>query len=398
LRSKKKSKKTKLVGSSPLTPEDQEFIASLLRELDDTDPAEIADRVPDSRRARIVIDTLPIEHKAFIPLLIILKQAFSDKQVQKAIKRAAYRLKTRGTDIRDLSPAKEDSPPILRPVKKERPEAYLGPVDMDGYRAILVILHRVMRGVEICVGLVSDEYGFRDFVLGATGKRHINEMKDHLSRETGPLVESSLSHVFTVLEDAYKSHLELHPESPPDYLELRSWLLENAPLLERPEIYNHIPDESPPLGSITASRLDELFEHDLMQSWLIDFEHLRPFMEDILKAENSPILLTEAQKSDHIRQIKERCLQELFPAAKRTLLRHRLEEMAYVFFKLDEEKYSRLSLASAQSVNENGSTIWTNPLIEFLLERSIDYYMDRIEKASGEEARKVESSPRIVLP
>jgi len=135
-----------------------------------------------------------------------------------------------------------------------------------------------------------------------------------------------------------------------------------------------------------------------MKSWLIDFELLKPFMEDILKTEDSPIVLTEAQKTDRVGEIKEKGLEEIFPANKLSLLKHRFEEMAYVFLKLDEEEYSRISIAASQTMNEEVTLLKRNPVIEFLFDRSVDFYMDKIKGIADEKTPGDDSSPRITLP
>jgi hypothetical protein len=136
-----------------------------------------------------------------------------------------------------------------------------------------------------------------------------------------------------------------------------------------------------------------------MESWLIAFEDLKPFMEDILKVEGSPIVLSDAQKADRVRQIKDKSIEELFPGPRRALLKHNLEEMAYFFFKLDQDEYSRMALTAARNLDEEDTILRKNMVVEFLLERSMQYYMDLAGKESAEdETLEPDDSPRIILP
>jgi len=77
---KRRSKK-KQVHPPPPAPEEQALVTSLLQDFRSTDPAKIAALVPDSRHAQILIDNLPLEDEAAIPLLMAMKEAFKDKQV-----------------------------------------------------------------------------------------------------------------------------------------------------------------------------------------------------------------------------------------------------------------------------------------------------------------------------
>ncbi|MBP1741013.1 MAG: hypothetical protein H6Q48_3306 [Deltaproteobacteria bacterium] len=65
----------------------------------------------------------------------------------------------------------------------------------------------------------------------------------------------------------------------------------------------------------------------------------------------------------------------LFSEARRLSLKYRLEEMAYVFLKSTERNLAHLCLAAASSLAEKESPIKVNPFIEFLMERSLAYYL-----------------------
>ena len=399
MRSKKKSKKGKTDRPSLLASEEV-LVTSLLQDFKTAVPAETADRIPDSRLARIFIERLPLDNDFPVPLLLALDEGFKDKEVHKAVKRVLYRLKKKGISVESSYPQEESSAPILRRIQKEEHAAYIGPITGTiGSRAVLIVLQRAMKGYHAGIGLVSEAEGIHQFLYTAFSKKRIKEIKDSLSEEAGPLVETTLSHAAAILEVAYQRHLELRSEAPAQYLELRPWLLENITPLTRPIIYDIAPGILDHAGALTDSQLGKLFEYNFMESWLVDFDLLRPFMEDILKVDDSPIVLSEAQKADRIKKIKEKCIEDLFPVPKRVLLKHNLEEIAYFFLKLDQEEYSAIALTGARTMDEEDTILRKNPLIEFLLERSMDFYMNLAgEKDVEDEPVESETSPRIVLP
>ncbi|UCF82044.1 MAG: hypothetical protein JSV50_12600 [Desulfobacteraceae bacterium] len=399
MRSKKKSKKGKTNRPSLLASEET-LVTSLLQDFKTADPSETADRIPDPRLARILIERLPLDDELPVPLLLALDEGFKDKEVHKAVKRVLYRLKKKGVSVESSYLQKESSAPILRQIQKEEHAAYIGPITGTiGSRAVLIVLQRAMKGHHAGIGLVSEAEGIHQFLYTAFSKKRIKEIKDSLSEEAGPLVETSLSHAAAILEVAYQRHLELRSEAPAQYLELRPWLLENITPLNRPIIYDFTPGILDHAGALTDSHLGKLFEHNFMESWLIDFDLLRPFMEDILKVEDSPIVLSEAQKLDRVKKIKEKSIEALFPESKRSLLKHNLEETAYFFFKSDQEEYSAIALTAARTLDEEDTILRKNPVIEFLLERSMDFYMNLVgEKDAEDETLDSETSPRIILP
>ncbi|MBU0988935.1 MAG: hypothetical protein KJ823_01995 [Proteobacteria bacterium] len=396
----KRKKKTKKKSTHPLylSQEQETFITSLLQEVGNTDPVEMVAKVPDSRCAEALADGLPLKDESSIPLLLALKARFQERNVVKAIKRALFKLKKRGVSTEAFTAEGSAPSAILKPPQRERPLCYVGPVYGLGFRTILVILHRGGKGLDIGFGIVSDEEGIQEFLFNNVSKTRAKELKEHLSEQAGPLIETSLSHAATILEEAYQRHLELRSDAPVDYLELRPWLLENAPVLDRPVIYDLLP-ETPDLDTIlTEARLWEFFNHELMDSWLIDPGALRPFMEDMLNVHNSPIVLTEAQKSARIREIKEKCMAEIFTAEKRDLLKRRLEEMGYIFFKLGQEETAGVALAAAHGAVQEASVLKTNPVVETLFERSLGFYMKAMEEKGSEQGNDRDDASPIILP
>lgn len=382
-----------------LLKSEETLVTSLLEDFKNANPAKIVARIPHSHLAGIFLERLPLDNEFPVPLLIALDEAFNDKKVHKLVKRILFRLKQKGIPVDESFPQRASHDAILTRTQKEDPVAHIGPIaGTIGSRAVLIVLQSAVKGYQAGIGLVSETEGILQFLYGPFSKKRLKEIKGSLSQEAGPLVETSLSHAATILEIAYRRQMELHSDAPSQYPELRPRLLENATIRDRPIIYDFVP-EIPGDGTLTDSQLGKLFAHNLMGSWLIDFEDLKPFMEDILKVEGSLIVLSDAQKADQVRQIKGKSIEKLFPGSRRALLKHNLEEMAYFFYKLDQDEYSRMALTAARNLDEEDTILRKNMVIEFLLERSMQYYMDLAgEEGAEDEILELDDFPRIILP
>jgi hypothetical protein len=201
-----------------------------------------------------------------------------------------------------------------------------------------------------------------------------------------------------IRDRTYRRHLEVHQEAPNGYLELRPWLLENAHPLVTPAIYEIIPEASFHGEPFTHSKLERLFEHELMEPWLIEPHALEPMVKEMTGVEDSPIVLSEIQKSERIRQMKEKWIHELFPPWKRLTLKRRLEEMAYVFVKIGDEEYARLCLMAAGTVESEHSTLRQNFFLEFLLDCNIDYYESLSDSETQEEGPAIKKEIPLIVP
>ncbi len=393
---KKKAKRKKETVDSP---SEVAFVNALIKEVENLTPSEIISRISSPNIARIFIERLPLESKAFLSLLVALDSYFKEKSVKKAIKRALFRLDKAGVEIREFYEQSQEikGPVVLNTAYREDPFAYLGPIGMKGYRSFLVVMPRGADGQDIGIGIISDEEGIHQFVSGKFSKKRIKEMKEGLSKEAGPLIETSLSHAASVLEQAYSCQPEFKSDAASNYLDFRPRLLEKTSPIERPIIYDFMTENSPD-RLLTYSQVKKLFDHSLMESWLIDPEELRPFIEEIVNLEESPIVLSRAQKSDQAAKIKEKGLLSLFPLSRQGLLKNRLEEMAYYFLRTSQEEYAGLSFAASLSLGEEGP-VQKSQVIEFLFDRSIAFYMNSVRENSETGAKKKESQPKkIIIP
>jgi hypothetical protein len=174
-------------------------------------------------------------------------------------------------------------------------------------------------------------------------------------------------------------------------------ILNETSLLERPAIYDFISSEDP--DSLTDSRIKKLLNHKILETWVVPPEEIRPLMEEIQKTEESPIFISQTQKFDRVNEIIEKALDKLYPESKRALLKNRLEETAYVFFKLEDEEYARLSLAAARSIEKKDSILGVNPFLKALLQRTLDLYFKSIkEMEQPKEGSEEDASPTLILP
>ena len=89
----KKIGRKKSASLQTLPPEKEGLLLLLLKEYKDTSPENVIHRIPSPLAAEILVRRLPDDDPATIPLIQALRDSFSQKGVQKAIKKARARLK-----------------------------------------------------------------------------------------------------------------------------------------------------------------------------------------------------------------------------------------------------------------------------------------------------------------
>lgn len=378
----KKKKQKKQAPYPVLSQDEQGLIQRLIEDLETSDPAALVERLPSPQVAEALVENLPLEAAATPLVLSGIRKAFPQKTVQKAVRRAVFRLKQRGITVPGIET--DQGPTFVAP--KEQPSAFVGPIDGSGTRPLLIVIPRGASGVDLAMGAVSDEQGIVEFIYGRYSKKQMKELKELFFSKVSHMVETTLSHAATVLENAYKKEEAKPGPGAAEYLRFRPWLLENTELSDRPVVAESIPLDSVTADMVTPTQIENLFQHELINSWVIDPEKLRPLSEEIAKARESPIFISEGQRREHIGKIKEDAVVKLFGDKDRMIWRTRLEETAFLLYKTGEENPARLCLAAALSLKETASLLKVNPFLSALLDRSL-----------GQSRTPARSSP-LILP
>jgi hypothetical protein len=394
---KRKVKKKRPQPVSILSQEQEARLNAFLENLKDINPDHLAEQLSSPDFAEAMVSRLPSVEPEAVNILLAIKEAFPQRGVRKAVKRAAFRLRQKGLSHPELE-SKKGPQLLVKGEKRPEPSVYVGPVDGAGSRGVFLALSLLPTGVDVGMGVVNDEEGILHFIYGRYSKKRMKEIKNVFFSNFHHVVETSLSHGATILERAYQDSRQRLGQHAGDYLKLRPWILENVPLLEQAAIFDFISADSIPKQALTAVQIDRLMEHKLMEEWIIASDKMRPLMEEIQKVKESRILVSEAQRRDRISELKKRALQDIYPDEHCLRMKGRLEEMGYVFFKVNEGEMAYLSLAAARSMDEKGLLLGFNPFLNAILERSLDFY-DKVSGGMGKSNREEDDfSSRIMIP
>jgi hypothetical protein len=119
---------------------------------------------------------------------------------------------------------------------------------------------------------------------------------------------------------------------------------------------------------------------------------VRKYAELIKEAEASHLVLTPQQKEARLLSLYREALEELFPEAERFLWKKRLEEMAYILWKLEKKREASLAVSAAVDLKTSFGTIEPNPFVWNLLLKSFHVLMEGERGTKEKEA----GSSRII--
>jgi hypothetical protein len=354
-----------------------EFISRFLGKSDELDVAiaESLARVPSRASATI---------------LKRMKASCRGKPLLKAIKKSLYRLKQKGISIEDTG-EKERGASVIRPLLSSQPEGFVSGIDYLGNRLIILAIPRIPRGLHTLQALVSDIEGLLNFHRDEMTRKAFHAFLGNLrERVRLPIVEIPPAYGSFLLEEAHALTEKREKTPPQDFLTARREISDIENDIHGPLIYQFLDqDEIRGNDRFLADSRDLLGKEDII-NWVLEPEEVEPYVKAVKEAEQSQIALNPTQKEEWLQVIYGRALGELFPAERRLLYKRRLEEMAYVLFKLDRSDEAKRCLAAALDLEKEISSFRPPP---FLLQLVIT----SIYRVMAEKYEKEKKGPSLII-
>jgi hypothetical protein len=302
--------------------------------------------------------------------------------VRREVRRALYRLRQAG--IEPPAPA-ADTHPAARPPATADAEAWISYIDGRGDQLVW-ITKQAPGALLLIIGRVNDREGLCELSAAETSKRQFRLQRDELSGRHGlRMVQVDWRYADALLSAA---NARGAPKGSPGYSTARSRLTTDPPASLEPPIYRHIARDA--VEAELSAMSGELLEARELQSWLPAPASLQPYVEELLDARSSPLVLSQQQQDDRMMQIVNRAANELYEAERWA---PRLETMAFYFWATERERYARIALAAARSLVE-GAQPQAVPVLLQLLHRA----MSAIYEAARAEAETKEQESVLIKP
>jgi len=303
-------------------------------------------------------------------LLLRMLEATQEKKIRKIIKRSLYRLKGKGVVIEEVFPDKERS--ILRPFQAESKEGFASGIDFLGQRLLCLVIPHPGRGLSVMRGIVSDVQGLVDFSHDEMTRKGFKSFFEEVQKENSfPLVDMDPSYIALLFAQAHQRSLEEKENSSQDYLRAKLEIESIKKEYMKPLVYSYLQYDEIAGDDQMLKKGGDLLKADIFYSWRIEENLIRPFAEEIWDAEESKIVLNPTQKEARFQGIYQKALTGLFSGERKILYQRRLEEMAYVLFKLGREEEAKISLSVAMDLEKPLNPIQPNPFLFQLVIKSI---------------------------
>jgi len=310
--------------------------------------------------------------------------ATQEKKIRKIIKRSLYRLKSKGIVIEEVLSEKER--PVLRPFQADPREGFASGIDFLGQRFLWLIVPHPGRGLSVMHGIVSDVQGLVDFSQNDMTRKGFRSFFEEVQEKNPfPMVNMEPSYVALLFAQAHQRSLEKKETSSQDYLRAKLEIESIKKEYMKPLVYSYLQIDEIAGDDLMLKKGGDLLKADIFHSWRIEEDFIRPYADEVWDAEESKIVLNPTQKEARFQGIYQNALMDLFSGERKFLYQRRLEEMAYVLFKLGRSEEAKISLAVAMDLEKPLNPIQPNAFLFQLVTKSIfSLLAESYEKKSKE--------------
>ena len=305
-------------------------------------------------------------------LLTQIADTTDAKEVQKAARRALYRLKTMGVDtdsVRVGGPRKS----VLEVPKLPIVITLASQIDFAGNRALYLARRRPFSGLVLMSLIISDQRGVLDCNAFPVTKKELTRIvADIQADDRLTHVELPPTYAQQLVEESYRRNLSTGTPVPQDFQGLHDLIGRPDAPWEQGPIYHLINPEEIRGQPAWLSLAGQLLDVKEFQGWHVAPEVVQKYREEVRHTGESLIIVSPALQQERLEGVQKRALRELFDPDTCTHYRTRLEEMAYLLWQTKRPDEAKRALASALALQGEGVDPAEHPFLRALFMRSVE--------------------------
>ena len=341
-------------------------------------------------RPHVETQDLPalVDGLAAVPLTgsaMMLQDILSDsppKALQKSVKKALHRLKSRGVVFGDDQAPRQV---VLGNSGGQLERCLASFIDATGDRMVLMIRTRPGGGYQIAYLVLNYGTGIRFAKALQANRRELPEMLESVQAQA-PLIELEPAHCQRQIALIQQLNLTTRTPVPEEFFMLRDIIGEPDAMPETGAIYEALSPQELEMARAQGTHAGDLLQLPELAGWTLPESVVREYGDALAEIDESKIVVSEAMKRERVDRVFESAMQEVLGEGPRAVMRLRLEETAHYFLQTGRRTEAMWALGAAESLlDDNTERLRVNPFAGALLERSL------------EGARKTTSN-RIVMP
>jgi hypothetical protein len=328
-----------------------------------------------------------IPDRAAAEALTSRETGVTDKELKREIRRALYKLAQRGVEI---APAGEDKTSPHEAVIKLGPEieAYMSAIDGAGVRMLWLVKPQMGGGIALLEGLVGDRDGLLQVGGARVRRKELRQMlEESKQKHQINMVTVPWEYADRLLYEGFERAQQTERKGLEEFTSLRSIFTFGKPKQDSHPVFQTLDSESVRAGA-WRSLSQRLLEEPEFQSWVLDREWIEPYLRRVEDAQESRLVLNQAQKEERVAAIVRTAVAELFAGERGEIYQKRLEDMALYLTAAQRVEEAKLALAVSLALRDGdwgGLGALDITFLTRLTQKSFGYYVTEQKTKAAEE-------------
>jgi hypothetical protein len=327
-----------------------------------------------------------IADTAAVETLFGIEKNAAAKEVRREARRSLFKLEQKGLTVR-----RQESAPEKHPFAAATSdiEGYLSVVDGAGDRLVWLVRPHTGGGLQLLQAMVSDRTGLLRAGATVIRRKELRTQADEIKKDRGiAMAAVPWQYADGVVYTAYEQ-AKAAGRSTGRFLSLRAAYNPLKPKEISHPVYQRL-SRAEAQSEDWRARSRRLLDEPEFRFWILDEDWMNPYLERVAEAQQSRLVLNEAQKEERIAAVVRDAAREIFSGAGGAIFQRRLEDMALCLLEAGRREPALIALAVALQLAEGQVGFLDISFVTGLVQKSLAFYLARAKQ-------KAEEQPSLIV-
>lgn len=325
-------------------------------------------------RLAVVDNVAQIAAPESVAMLVKLLAETSEKSLQKAIKKALHRLRSKGLEVDDEMHRSHAA--VVGAANLQLEKCLATHIDPEGNRVLWMIRTKPFGGYNIAYLVLNYGTGIQHAMALQATKRELPELLEK-AQEQVRLIELDPAYCQYQVAIAQQMNFDTRTPVPEQFFALQDIIGETTETFDQALIYRVLSESDFEEMRAYTNHADDLLGLPELAGWTLPMSVVNKYADMMREIDESQIVVSEALKNERKSEIFAQASQEVLGEDTCRIMRLRLEETAYYLLQTERRRESLWALAVAESLQQPLPDNQPHQFIQALLERSLALAMER---------------------
>jgi hypothetical protein len=304
------------------------------------------------------------------------------KDLKREARRSLFKLEQRGLTVARAEDASAGKRSAVAPISEI--EGYLTIVDGAGDRLVWLARPHAGGGLQLLQGVVSDRTGLLQADGGVVKRKDLRAQAEEIQKSANlPMAPVPWEYADAILYSAYDK-AKAAGQKTGQFASMRAAFNATKPRDVEHPIYSRLAKDAAQ-SEDWRGRSRRLLEEPAFRFWLADEDWMKPYLDRIEQAQESRLVLNDAQKEERLAAIVRDAAREIFAGESGAIFRRRLEDASWCLEEAGRREPALLALAVALELAKGDIGMLDIAFLTGLAQKSIAYYLAQAKQKAKEE-------------